>query len=166
MPPWGSHRCSSDLRTSGSWQTRIQQYVRAPSAQFFIRELNRAFVQLGVEFGSKLITIPEENKVVKLQCTSTQPLCRRAFACVAITLGAHVALVLSESKIMRCSLRFQRRIGICERHEVGRRPIRIARMHSKFKFPGAAKCKTQKVVLYDLCKYNSRFRWDLRAQPG
>ena len=24
--------------------------------------------QLGVEFGSKLITIPEENKVVKLQC--------------------------------------------------------------------------------------------------
>ena len=29
-----------------------------------------ASIQLGVEFGSKLITIPEENKVVKLQCTS------------------------------------------------------------------------------------------------
>lgn len=26
-------------------------------------------LQLGVEFGSKLITIPEENKVIKLQCT-------------------------------------------------------------------------------------------------
>ena len=30
--------------------------------------------QLGVEFGSKLITIPEENKVVKLQCASLSSL--------------------------------------------------------------------------------------------
>ncbi|TFK36475.1 hypothetical protein BDQ12DRAFT_667883 [Crucibulum laeve] len=28
-------------------------------------------VQLGVEFGSKLITIPEEDKIVKLQCWDT-----------------------------------------------------------------------------------------------
>ena len=26
------------------------------------------FNQLGVEFGSKLITLPDDNKVVKLQC--------------------------------------------------------------------------------------------------
>ena len=26
------------------------------------------FKQLGVEFGSKLITLPDDNKVVKLQC--------------------------------------------------------------------------------------------------
>lgn len=27
-------------------------------------------LQLGVEFGSKLITLPDDDKVVKLQCTS------------------------------------------------------------------------------------------------
>lgn len=34
-----------------------------PTKYDFIHRL-----QLGVEFGSKLITIPEENKIVKLQC--------------------------------------------------------------------------------------------------
>lgn len=37
--------------------------------------MNRGWTQLGVEFGSKLITIPEEEKVVKLQCTSSSLLC-------------------------------------------------------------------------------------------
>ncbi|EMD38110.1 hypothetical protein CERSUDRAFT_113244 [Gelatoporia subvermispora B] len=35
------------------------------------RFLNNPDPTLGVEFGSKLITIPEENKVVKLQCWDT-----------------------------------------------------------------------------------------------
>ena len=39
--------------------------------------------KLGVEFGSKLITIPEEDKVVKLQCTfhaSAPPVSENAVA--------------------------------------------------------------------------------------
>ncbi len=47
----------------------------ASQALWTIPREPRIPVQLGVEFGSKLITIPEENKVVKLQCTRTvQPL--------------------------------------------------------------------------------------------
>ena len=44
--------------------------VRPAMQEFIYRSLfaDEARSQLGVEFGSKLITIPEENKVVKLQC--------------------------------------------------------------------------------------------------
>jgi hypothetical protein len=35
--------------------------------------LTGTFSQLGVEFGSKLIEIPEENKIVKLQCITFYP---------------------------------------------------------------------------------------------
>ena len=35
---------------------------------FFPSYLDTGFYQLGVEFGSKLITLPDDNKVVKLQC--------------------------------------------------------------------------------------------------
>lgn len=37
--------------------------------------------QLGVEFGSKLITIPDENKIIKLQC-------ERAFAWVLVVVSS------------------------------------------------------------------------------
>jgi Ras-related protein Rab-2A len=38
------------------------------SSAYFAPFLDTEFNQLGVEFGSKLITLPDDNKVVKLQC--------------------------------------------------------------------------------------------------
>src|SRR6266404_9341855 len=65
-PEWASPRSSSASPTSVSSPTPIQPYVLCPS--YPLTPLTQPVPKLGVEFGSKLITIPEEDKVVKLQC--------------------------------------------------------------------------------------------------
>jgi len=49
--------------------------------------MNCGWTQLGVEFGSKLITIPEEEKVVKLQCTSRFLLCHSSTSTTRLDIG-------------------------------------------------------------------------------
>jgi hypothetical protein len=68
-PEWENPLSSSDSLTNVSRQTLIQQSVRFLSLLPPITDVHPVHNEkLGVEFGSKLITIPEEDKVVKLQC--------------------------------------------------------------------------------------------------
>lgn len=64
-----NRHCSYNSRTTASSRIRIQRCVSI--CTFCERRayaLSNA-VQLGVEFGSKLIEIPEQGKVIKLQCS-------------------------------------------------------------------------------------------------
>ena len=60
-----NRHCSYNSRTTASSRIRIQRCVYYARSAYALSNA----VQLGVEFGSKLIEIPEQGKVIKLQCS-------------------------------------------------------------------------------------------------